>query len=41
MTTIVYTVKCDGCGRTINAIEESYNVVEDIGDFCDKCYAEL
>lgn len=41
MTVLIWKVKCDGCGRVIDAIKEHYHRidVEDL-DLCDTCYEE-
>lgn len=36
MTTLVWKVKCDSCGKTINALEEEFFTSEN-GDQCLEC----
>ena len=37
---IEYKVKCDECGKIINAKEETFRQTEN-GDICNDCYREL
>ena len=37
MTVLKWIVQCDGCGKKINAIEETFVQRNEEGDFCEEC----
>ena len=38
---IEYKVKCDECGKIIDAKKESFRITADEEHLCEKCYNEL